>query len=421
MIKNTAPRRLLLFILILAFVLRIVWIFMFPDIDVGLRGDGKYYDLKAQNILQGKGYSGNNNFAFRPPGYALFLASIYSVFGHNLLAVKIIQAIISILTCLIIFAFSKILFNRTVALFSAALFAFYPLFIRYSAEFWTETLFIFLFFLSLFFLVKGSDKPSCSYEILSGIFLGLAALTREVALLYTIPIGIWLYICSPRPGRLKYVFKKFGVLTAFLLLTIMPWTIRNYIVFQKFVPISTNGGINFYIGNNPIANGKYMPELDPYTKWPAENYEKDTEVLIQTELTRHTEGYKKGIEFVRQNPSKFIKLAKRKFDVLWKVPFHDMNTKITIGETIFRLIWIIIYIFILITLIPSIFFSAKTFGRRASLLYFILIIGTGIHMITFSTIRFRLPYIPLLMILASVTIDQIVKLIKLRHLKTQSE
>src|SRR5262249_55511254 len=43
-----------------------------------------------------------------------------------------------------------------------------------------------------------------------------------------------------------------------LLLVVLPWTIRNALVFQHFIFVSTNGGINLLIGNNPHATGAYI-------------------------------------------------------------------------------------------------------------------------------------------------------------------
>ena len=92
------------------------------------------------------------------------------------------------------------------------------------------------------------------------------------------------------------------------LLVILPWTLRNYVHFQKIIPISNNGGINFWIGNNPRANGNFVSpffEGSPFTP------------LIGDEVRLDEVAYQFGFEFIRQNPGQALKLLPAKVFYLY--------------------------------------------------------------------------------------------------------
>ncbi|MDX1777712.1 MAG: glycosyltransferase family 39 protein, partial [Thermodesulfobacteriota bacterium] len=92
--------------------------------------------------------------------------------------------------------------------------------------------------------------------IAAGIFLGLSVLTRTEMLIFA-PVGlIWFLVV--KGIRNEYLGSIFTVLLI-AALVILPWTVRNYLVCEKVVLVSSNGGVNFFIGNNPLQRGGYFP------------------------------------------------------------------------------------------------------------------------------------------------------------------
>jgi hypothetical protein len=77
------------------------------------------------------------------------------------------------------------------------------------------------------------------------VWLGLAALTRETALPAVLLAAAWLAWPDGRRSR----WKAGGALLLAALFVVGPWTVRNWKVFGAFVPISTYGALNLWVGN----------------------------------------------------------------------------------------------------------------------------------------------------------------------------
>ncbi len=396
-------KRILLVILILCLLLRLVWVFVFTPLE--LTDDPKAYDTIAKGLVQGEGYHEGGKRAFRPPGYPYFLAALYSLFGAHPLSVTLVQTVLAVITCLLIFLLGNRLASERTGLWAAGFFAVYPQFIRYPGNLYVETLFIFLFLYAMVFLFDLVKQPSYPKSIIAGILLGLSALVREVTLFLILPILLWAILVMKSYPDKKQWRKELCVFVMFFVLTILPWTLRNYFLFHSFVPISTNGGFNFYIGNNPQATGEYNSEAAAKLKWPFHLGNETPEELLKLEIEEPKTGYKKGINFIIKNPDQFFQLALKKFVFLWRPPTYKLNIRENFNETIFRILWLINYLVLLIFALPGIWISIKKFGREWILFLMILFSVTGLHMLMYSATRYRLPWIPFLMIFAASAMD----------------
>ena len=79
--------------------------------------------------------------------------------------------------------------------------------------------------------------------------LGIATLMASRALLLAILLLTGILLNRRRPERRRRACAlAFGIL-----LVMVPWTVRNAKCFGEFIPLTTNGGINLYIGNNALA------------------------------------------------------------------------------------------------------------------------------------------------------------------------
>jgi len=398
-------KKILLLLLILCLLLRLVWIFVFSPIE--LTDDPKAYDSIAKGLIQGEGYHEDGKRAFRPPGYPYFLAALYSIFGPHPLPVCLVQAVLAVITCLLIFLLGKRLANERTGLWAAGFFAVYPQFIRYSGNLYVETLFIFLVLFALVFVFDVVQNPSYPKSVMAGILLGLSVLVREVALFMILPILLWAILMMKGSSEKRQWGKRVSVFVVFFVLTISPWTLRNYFLFHSFIPISTSGGFNFYLGNNPQATGDYNSESDAEIKWPHPLSNESPEERLSLEVEAARTGYTRGINFILQNPGQFFQFALKKLVILWGPPIYKLNLRENFNETIFRILWLFNYLLLLILAIPGMWISIKRFGRRWMLFHLILFSVTGLHMLVFSATRFRLPLIPLLMIFAALAMDSL--------------
>jgi len=373
-------KRRIVFIFFGAFLTRLGVLFLLEDTP---RGDAADYENIALNIISGKGFVSTRMglYSYRPPLYPLFLAGIFSVFRQSYYIVAFIQAIISSITCVIAFYIGKSIFDEKSGLISSIILALYPTLIFYSTQLLSETLFIFILSLSIYVFFKESNNYGEKYKwILLGILLGLGSLCRPVIfpfLIFLIPFCV----LNARGNLRKWI-----LVSCFTLLTIFPWTIRNYYVHGKFVLLTTYGGANLWMGNYSGATG--------YIGQP-----KNINQLVRQEGIPETKKdrffYKKGVNFINENPLDFVILSLRKFSLFWNpvVEDHIGPSYIRDKNLDYKGIIAIAFSFVIVFAIIG-FFSISDVWKKTGLLLMLVIYFSMVSMIFYVSLRYRQPIIP---------------------------
>jgi 4-amino-4-deoxy-L-arabinose transferase-like glycosyltransferase len=195
--------------------------------------------------------------------------------------------------------------GKSVGVLAGAFIAFSPRNITYTSVLSTEIFFTFFLLLSIYLLLQYGEKKWSGPVI--GIVCGILALTKPANLLFP---GVLFLIGWLRSRDLEQALKKTVIIGLFMALTILPWTIRNYIVFKEFIPISTNGGITLYLNNNPYATGAWQ---DPFAfpNSPLAPY-KNEDTGFWDELAVDKLGKELGKKWILENPGEFFKLGFKK-------------------------------------------------------------------------------------------------------------
>jgi hypothetical protein len=197
-----------------------------------------------------------NRLIFYPPLYPYFIAILHRGFS-TLVGILWVQAALGALLVPAVGRAGRMAFGAKVGLVAAALTAVYPDFVWFSVHFWSETLFVVLLWWALEQTLRADESGSRTAATAAGVLFGLTTLTRELAL-YLAPLAaFWLLrgrllgvARAPRPGG----FARAAVFVSCLLLTLAPWTIRNALVFHAFIPVSTMGASNLWQGNVPLTH-----------------------------------------------------------------------------------------------------------------------------------------------------------------------
>lgn len=231
---------ILLLIFLCAFLVRLVAIFSFPSPIVA--ADAVEYSEIAQSIAEGKGYALKDGTptALRPPLYPVFLAGIYYLLGTNVRIVQVAHAFLLALACIILYSLGKNIFDLKTAYLASCIAAAYPLLIYPAYELMSESLLIALFSITVLFVLKSREQHYNA--ILAGVSLALSVLTKPTVLFALPYFVIWIFknsLFSKRLARISMFLIAFSI-------PFIPWTVRNYDVFQSFVPISNNGGIALF-------------------------------------------------------------------------------------------------------------------------------------------------------------------------------
>lgn len=268
--------------------------------------DPEYYHNWALRILKGGG-AGEGVF-YGLPLYPYFLAACYKIFNTSVAAVKLIQILLGLVTIYFVYKAARKIHSENAGLIAACAAAFYgPLFFS-EQIFIPEALSLPLYAVSFYFAVCFWETPSVRKDLGLGVLLGLAALTKAGILLFV--------ICFCVVNLFK---KRFSALVclASALLVLSPVTLHNLITGKDFVLLTSHAGFNFYIGNNPRANGTFVaPEG---TGSNVQDQIADSKHIAEAELGRELKPSEvskfwsdKAWWFIRENPGTFFKLCGRK-------------------------------------------------------------------------------------------------------------
>jgi 4-amino-4-deoxy-L-arabinose transferase-like glycosyltransferase len=229
--------------------------------------DAYSYEVLADKILAGDLGAGGEVFFHSSAGYPYILALIWAVFGKSLLAARLIQALAGALNAVVIFLLARRLFGGgtqeekrrgeivgRIAGLGAALYgyiAFLELDLLMTA--W-ELLAINL---GLLALVKFLDDRRWRYLVGAGLAFGFASLGRPNAWLAAVVLAAFIIIVLWRRGGWKPL-KALGagaLVVGLCFALILPVTLRNSLAADDPVLLTSNAGINLWIGNNENATG----------------------------------------------------------------------------------------------------------------------------------------------------------------------
>jgi 4-amino-4-deoxy-L-arabinose transferase-like glycosyltransferase len=398
------PNRIALYlVLILALALRLSWIALVPTWPVS---DYGVFDKIAMNVATGHGYALTAGLptTYRPPGYPLLLAGIYAVFGHSILAARLVNALLGVMGCFLTYVLASQLFDRRIGLFAALIVAGFPSYILHGNLLATENLFIPLLLGSLvtFLHAVQQEKARWAYWILSGALLGAAVLTRPAILLLP---AVWGGVLLWQRVPLKQTAIAVLVIGGVMVATIAPWTVRNARVSGEFIPVATEGGITLLAGHNERAlQAEYSLEGPVFDELHAKAHS-------EAELDRLA--FQLAFRFIRNNPKTELLLLVHKFVNFFKddvsgVEWNVQSALVSVpGWAIFALKGIAqaYYVAVVLLAITSLFF-VRRFAQNHwyVILSALFIYWTAIHLAFYGKDRFRLPLMPVYTIFAAVAL-----------------
>lgn len=239
---------------LLAFVLRLLFVLGMQDspyFDAPIM-DEEYHVQWAEAIAAGEEFQPGP--FFRAPLYPWFLGALRSAFGADLLLPRIVQCLLGALCAILCYLLGKRAFDPRTGLLAGFGGATYWVFLYFDSQLLVPTLILPLDLLALLLTIGLARRPDGRSAFLAGLVWGLSAIARPNVLLLMPLLAIWLLLRARprwRAGLLRATWLTIGVL-----LPIAPITIYNATEGDDLVLIASNGGVNFWIGNNPVADGR---------------------------------------------------------------------------------------------------------------------------------------------------------------------
>lgn len=359
------------------------WLWV-SNVTLPLISDMASYDLWAQSVLD-QGHLPQS--AYRPPIYPYFVAMVYRLAGYHPQAVYYIQVVLNLGIITLIARLGREIFGERHGRLAALVYAIMITPYILSSGLLTEIIFTGLLLAGIhltILAVKGGWLPAA----IAGLCFGLASLTRSIAL--PAPILMGAVIIGATRDRRRVITVATMVLV--MILTIAPWTVRNYRVLGAFVPIDTISGLNLYLGNNPRSDGGYTDLTgDPLAVPDPTESEAEWDSKLKAAAIGH----------ILKHPLRFANHAWQRFLLFWSLPLDWVST---LHAPRYPWIWFPLSVesFLVITGLLGTLYSWWRFWRTMTLPQWLLAVPILYFSISLSVFyiqaRYRFPVMPLVIL-----------------------
>lgn len=359
--------------------------------EPALASDAADYVRIATDLNQGEGFRDTNGdpTSFRGPVYPLFVASILKLTGGSLWAVRVLQVLLDAVTVVVTFRLARATFGErlgsAVGLTAAALVAINLGHIGASQRILSETVFtlVFVAAIAASSMWWRSERPGSArqWAVVAGCVFGIATLTRGVLLLYpAVLVGAACMV------RRRVPYGSVALILGFCL-TLAPWTIRNYVVHDAFVPVSTQVGVTLYASYNP-PGGRFGFQ-------PADSVVVRAERLPEPEASAIL--VRAAIDTALANPARTARLEAIKVAYFWS-PI-DWELLPWYGVLNGTYLWMVLVCGVGLFLAP-----VRKAARRHWPVLLPLVYLFGMGLVFHGSPRYRLPAEPLLAIVAAASV-----------------
>jgi len=242
--------------------------------------DAALYDEWARAIASGRPFGQDGPF-YHSPGYAYFLGGLYKLAGPHPLAAVLVQSVLGVGTILLTALLGNRLFGPRAGIMAGLLVLGSAPFCFFEVKLLDATLSVFLGTLAIFVALHPQKRGKTVLAALAaGVAGGLLGVVRANLLLVPLSILVlWLWEARSRRRSLRDV----GAYAAGALIALAPAFVHN-LERGAFVPVATQGGFNFYLGNARGATGVFT-DLEG-TTGIISTQEAEADSLVKADLGR---------------------------------------------------------------------------------------------------------------------------------------
>jgi 4-amino-4-deoxy-L-arabinose transferase-like glycosyltransferase len=359
----------------------------------------------ARNLIDHKGFSDSKDGVAptnrRPPIPPYFFAGVMWLLGDYTLSIACSNWVVDAVTSILLYLIALEMFhNKQIALTSSLLFAFYAPEMYYSWQALSEPLFGLSLAAFVLFFLRALRSPSMGSFAITGIFLGAASLTRPT-MLYYLPVAIVLLVWLLYP-RGKEVIKWAAILSFCFILTMIPWVVRNYLVFDEFILTDSNLGTTLYHNTHALSE----PDFLRYRT--SDEGSASLKKLLQDRLGL---AYKslpqpqldhiardEALKIIRQYPGRYLALSVANFFRMWYLIEGPRSS----------LSYLVLFLHIsllILTAVAFLYYRGEWLQQGILLIVLILYINLGCAVVR-TNVRYLVPVVPYLMLFAAmVSVD----------------
>ena len=337
----------------------------------------------------------NEETVFIMPGISYALAGIMTIFGKTtgLVAFRVFQVILEVLSLMLVFFIARKLFNSKVGIIAFILEAIYIPNLWVTHIILTECIFKFLVLALVYFTIYAIEEKKLIYYVVGGMLLGITCLFRPTIGAYPIVVLVlWIY----KKYKFKDMVKWTIVVTSMFVIVMSPWWIRNYNTFNRFIPCTLSSG-------NPMIQGSYIHYNRDIDHYP---YEHSEDRIEQEKLYMDNVKYRFK-NYMLKSPVKYgLWYFVEKPVILWGSPFYWRKV-----YSIHYLIAFIQHIIYLMVGLYGMYFIFKRKKKENSnpivyLLFSLFVYYTIVHIPYITFDRYGYPMIWIFTISASVVLEK---------------
>jgi 4-amino-4-deoxy-L-arabinose transferase-like glycosyltransferase len=382
-------RMLLLAALTAGILLRWLYISSLPNSVIW--SDEREYLRLGHTLSQGEGFvtPEGHPTADRAPGYPFGIALLAFLHLNSALAVRLVQVLLSAGCSLIVYGIARHVGDDRSAMTALWLASLYPYFIYLAGAVLPTALFSFLLLAAVFVLVISERQRRKTWLFISGALFGLAVLTVPTAAVLVLVALLWLGFVQ------RAALMRMALFLAGCLLVIGPWMMRNYYALGVW-QVSTSGGYNFWLGNNPETQINYPGNIPT----PEEMQRKLNTLMDEKERSRYYQ--QEALRYIGQQPGAAILRTLTKAGYFWRLdPSPATQSYVAQSRSVRWLGTICFSSLLLLAIIGG--WTMLDVSKRVLLLW-LLFAGafTLVHALTIVKVRFRLPLDNFVLIAAAV-------------------
>lgn len=251
---------------LLALVVRVAWVLAVQREGFAFN-DSIMYQSTAESLVRGDGYEPftGGPTARWPPGYSTVLAGLYRIVGVEPAAAELLNAVLGAATVVVLVLVVSSLVDRATGHVAGLLLALLPGPVLWTDVLVAETLYTLVFVVVVGLVVRS--RPDLRWAVVLGATIGLGALVRGEAFTWLLlPAVLW----WPTVDR-RRLLGLLATTIATVAVVIAPWTIRNAVVMDAFVPVATNASQTLWSGHHDGATGgQTYPPDDYLDRFPAD-------------------------------------------------------------------------------------------------------------------------------------------------------
>jgi 4-amino-4-deoxy-L-arabinose transferase-like glycosyltransferase len=393
----------------LALALRVTWVLAIDRKGFAFN-DALMYHSTAENLSEGHGYvpfTGGPTARW-PPGFSTVLGGLYWLFGVHPIVGELFNAIVGAATVVLLMLIAERTLDRRTAIVAGAMLALLPGPIMWTDVLVSETLYTALFVAALLILVRA--RPTWSWLLAFGVAVGIGALVRGEALTWLVlPVVVWWRLVPWRE-----LARVVLVAVAVAAVVMLPWTVRNAVVMDAFVPVATNASQTLWSGHNDHATGA---QVYP----PADYDDRFDQTLPAIELETSKALRNDAIEYMVTHPFREVELMPLKLLYLnrgdsyvldWvnapgdqEAPPISTNQAERIGVVADLGYYGLLTLTVLGAVVLGRRFWASRIGRIAATSFATALFLYGF--LYYGNYRYRLPYEPLMVLVAATLVTRV--------------